>query len=92
MHSIDACERETCASQGSASPQAGERPTVTASPVERDQMLHAVAVAQLDERRLGALRGEPRLQLARGGRVTVGPVVHDRSLYGPRRKTRQPVT
>ena len=29
MHSNDACERETCASQTSASPLAGERPTVT---------------------------------------------------------------
>ena len=72
--SSDACVRETCASQVSASPDAGERPIGDLLLGQRDQLLHAVAVAQLDERRRRTLRREPLLQLARGGRVTIGPV------------------
>ena len=93
-HRPDAVDR-TPATRASARPA---RPTISAMPAggrasdgqplarERDQMLYAVAVAQLDERRVRALGREPLLQLARGGRVTIGPVVHERSLYGPARK------
>ena len=90
MHSIDACERETCASQGSANPLAGERPTVSVAR-QRDQVLHAVAVAQLDERRV---RRAPRraAPAARSGWTRDDRASRARPVtLRPRRKRAQPV-
>ena len=50
---------------------------MTSSPSSETRCWRAVAVAQLDERRVVALGGEPRLQLGRRRAVTCGPVGHD---------------
>ena len=68
--------RETWASHVSGMPAAGVRPMVIAVSGSGNELLSAVAVAQLDERPSPSLRREPRLQLGRTGRMSIAPIGH----------------